>query len=327
MSLQGKIILVTGGCGLIGSTLVDQLLAEDGAARVRVLDNLTRGSLDNLGSALATGRCELVRADIRDFHAIRPHFDGVDTVFHLAAIRITACAAQPRDCQDVLVTGTFNVVQAAHEARVRRFIASSSASVYGLAEQFPTPETHHPYNNRTWYGAAKAANEGLYRSFHDMHGFPYIALRYFNVYGPRMDVFGKYTEVLIRWLEALDRGEAPLIHGDGSTTVDWVYVDDVARANRAAAQSEIVDRVYNIAEGRETSLRQTLDALLRATGHTAVVPRHEPPRGVNAVPRRWADVSRARDELGWSAQIGLEEGLRRLVAWRRVMLSTQAIVA
>jgi UDP-glucose 4-epimerase len=317
MNLRDKTIMVTGGCGLIGSTLVDQLIRDEGAGKIIILDNLTRGTLHNIEWAREHGNVELVQKDIRHFADIRPHFDRVEAVFHLAAIRITACATEPRECLEVMVNGTYNVTEASVQAGVKRFIASSTASVYGGADTYPTREDHHPYNNRTWYGAAKIANEGLYRSFNDMFGLPYVALRYFNVFGPRMDVFGKYTEVLIRWLECLDRGERPIIFGDGSTTVDWVVTDDIARANILAAKSDVVDEVFNIASGTEMSLLDTLKLLLKVTGHEDVQPDFQAERKVNPVPRRLADVTKAREKLGWEARISVEEGLRRLVEWRR----------
>lgn len=320
MELEGKTFLITGGCGLIGSTIIDRLLAGTSASRVVVIDNLSRGTLLNLETALDTGRVELVRDDIRFFDKIRPHFDGVDGVFHQAAIRITRCAEEPRECLEVLVDGTFNVIQACVEAGVQRLVAASSASVYGMADEFPTPETHHSYNNRTIYGAAKAANEGMLRSFHEMHGLDYVALRYFNVYGPRMDVFGKYTEVLIRWLDCLDRDEQPKIFGDGKQTMDFVYVDDVARANTLAMRSTLSDEVFNVASGEETSLLGLLEALLRVTRNEHISPAFLPERTVNPLPRRLADVSKPERMLGFRAAVGLDEGLRRLVQWRRDVL-------
>jgi UDP-glucose 4-epimerase len=312
-------VLVTGGCGLIGSTIVDQLLAAWPTVRIVVVDNLSRGTLLNLETGLATGRVELVREDIRHFDRIRPWFDGVDAVFHQAAIRITRCAQEPRECLEVLVDGTFNVLQACVEAEVKRVVAASSASVYGMADEFPTAETHHPYNNRTLYGAAKSTNEAMLRSFHDMYGLPYIALRYFNVYGPRMDVFGKYTEVLIRWLDCLDRGEQPKIFGDGKQTMDFVYSEDIARANLLAMASDVSDEVFNVASGTETSLLDLLEALLRATGNEGVRPVLLAERAVNPV-RRLADVTKAEHMLGFRARMGIEDGLRRLVTWRREVL-------
>jgi UDP-glucose 4-epimerase len=321
MNLQNKTVLITGGCGLIGSHIADLLVRDEEVGRVIIIDNLTRGTLHNIEWAQRHGNVELARKDIRRFNDIRPYFDGVDVVFHLAAIRITACAAEPRECLEVMIDGTYNVTEASAQAGVKRFVASSTASVYGAADQFPTTEQHHPYNNRTWYGAAKMANEGLYRAFNDMFGLPYVALRYFNVYGPRMDVFGKYTEVLIRWLECLDQGERPKIFGDGQGSMDFVYVEDVARANILAAKSDIVDEVFNVAGGAETTLLGLLQALLKVTGHSDVQPEFLPENKVNPVPRRLADTSKAEKQLGFLAQVGLEEGLRRLVEWRKQVIS------
>src|SRR5262247_4313630 len=321
MNLTNKTVLITGGCGLIGSYIADLLIRDEHVERIIILDNLSRGTLHNIKWAQQQGDVEVVLKDIRHFEDIRPHFDGVDVVFHLAAIRITACAAQPRECLEVMIDGTYNVVEACVEAGVKRLVASSSASVYGAAESFPTSEEHHPYNNRTWYGAAKLANEGLFRAFNDMFGLPYIALRYFNVYGPRMDVFGKYTEVLIRWLDCLDRGERPEIFGDGQTSMDFVYVEDVARANILAAKSDIVDEVFNIGSGAETTLLELLQTLLKVIGRTDVQPEFLPERAINPVPRRLADTTRAENKLGFLAQVELEEGLRRLVEWRRQVIS------
>jgi nucleoside-diphosphate-sugar epimerase len=321
MNLQNKTVLITGGCGLIGSHIADLLVRDEQVGRIIILDNLTRGTLHNIEWAQRHGNVELARKDIRRFDDIRPYFDGVDVVFHLAAIRITACAAEPRECLEVMIDGTYNVTEASAQAGVKRFVASSTASVYGAADQFPTTEQHHPYNNRTWYGAAKMANEGLYRAFNDMFGLPYIALRYFNVYGPRMDVFGKYTEVLIRWLECLDRGERPKIFGDGQGSMDFVYVEDVARANILAAKSDLVDEVFNVASGGETTLLELLQTLLKITGRTDIQPEFMPERAINPVPRRLADTTRAEQKLGFIAKVGLEEGLRKLVEWRKQVIS------
>jgi UDP-glucose 4-epimerase len=313
--IQGSKCLVTGGAGTIGSTVVDQLLAA-GAGEVTVLDNLVRGRRENLAGPLATGAVRLVDGDIRDRSLVTELMQGTDLVFHLAAIRITQCATEPRLALEVLVDGTYEIVEAAADAGVRKVIASSSASVYGLAAEFPTPEDHHPYANDTLYGAAKTFNEGLLRSFHAMKGLDYVALRYFNVYGPRMDIHGLYTEVLIRWMERIEAGQSPLILGDGLQTMDFVFTEDIARANLLAAESDATDEVFNIATGTETSLRELADALLRTMGSDLPV-EFGPPRGVNSVTRRLADVSRAEKRLGWRAEVGLEEGLRRLVSWWR----------
>lgn len=313
--LEGADVLVTGGAGTIGSTLVDQLLGA-GVAHVDVLDNLVRGRRENLTDALASGKVELVDGDIRDRDLVHDLTRGKDLVYHQAAIRITQCAQEPRLALEVLVDGTFNVVEAAAEHRVDKLVAASSASVFGLAEEFPTTERHHHHNNDTIYGAAKSFNEGLVRSFRAMTGLDYVILRYFNVYGPRMDVHGLYTEVLVRWMERIDDGRPPLIFGDGLQTMDFVCVPDIARANVLAGASDIVDGDYNIASGTETSLLELAQALLRVMGSDLAV-EHGPERAVNGVTRRLASTEAARRDLGFEATIGLEEGLEALVEWWR----------
>jgi UDP-glucose 4-epimerase len=311
--MEGQRTLITGGAGLVGSHIADQLVRA-GAREVVVLDNFVRGRRENLAWALANGPVTIVEGDIRDRNLLGRLLPGVDVVFHQAAIRITQCAEEPRLALEVLADGTFNVLEAAASAGVGKVVAASSASVYGLAERFPTDERHHLYGNRTMYGAAKAFNEGLLRCFHEMYGLPYLALRYFNIYGPRMDVHGVYTEVLVRWMERIAAGRPPLILGDGSQTMDFVYIEDVARANLAAAASDATDEVVNVASGVETSLGDLAKVLLRVMGSN-LEPEYGPERAVNPVARRLADTTRARELLGFEATVGLEEGLGRLVAW------------
>jgi UDP-glucose 4-epimerase len=313
--IEGARCLVTGGAGTIGSTIVEQLV-DAGAAEVVVLDNFVRGRPENLVTARASGRVNVVDGDIRDGDLLRSLLDGVDVLFHQAAIRITQCAEEPRLALQVLVDGTYEVIEAAADCRVGKVVAASSASVYGLAETFPTAEDHHPYANDTLYGAAKAFNEGLLRSFHAMRGLDYVALRYFNVYGPRMDIHGFYTEVLIRWMERIESGQPPLILGDGLQTMDFVFTEDIARANLLAADSDVTDEVFNIGSGTETSLGDLAAALLDVM-EADREPEYGPARKVNAVTRRLADVAKAERMLGWKAEVGLDEGLRRLVAWWR----------
>ena len=314
-SLRGERILVTGGAGNIGSHVVDQLL-DSGAREIVVLDNFVRGRRENLAEAITSGSVRVVDGDIRDRALVAKLMRGIDVVFHQAAIRITQCAEEPRLALEVLVDGTFNVVDAAAREGVRKLVAASSASVYGLAEDFPTAEKHHPYANDTLYGAAKTFNEGLLRSFHAMTGLDYVALRYFNVYGPRMDIYGLYTEVLIRWMERISEGRPPLIYGDGSQTMDFVYADDIARANILAATADVSDDVFNVASGTETSLADLARNLLDVMGLDLAV-QFGPERAVNKVPRRLADTNRAREQLGFEAEVGLEDGLSRLVEWWR----------
>ena len=312
-SLAGATVLVTGGAGTIGSTIVDQLL-DAGVGHVRILDNLTRGRRENLAAALEDPRTELIVGDLRDGDLVNDLTKGSNVVFHQAAIRITQCAEEPRLALEVLVDGTFTVLEAAARHRVDKVIAASSASVYGMAERFPTDERHHHHNNDTFYGAAKSFNEGMLRSFQAMYGLPYLALRYFNVYGPRMDVHGVYTEVLVRWMERISDGLPPLIFGDGSQTMDFVYTEDIARANILAAESNLTEGVYNIASHVETSLNDLAEAMLRAMDSDLPI-EYLPPRAVNGVARRLADTSAAERDLGFSAQFSLDAGLRRLVEW------------
>ena len=313
--IDNSVCLVTGGAGTIGSTIVDQLL-DAGAAEIRVLDNFVRGRRENLAAAVASGRVHVVEGDIRDIDAVREATAGTDLVFHQAAIRITQCAEEPRLALEVLADGTFNVLEAAAAARVRKVVAASSASVYGLATEFPTTESQHPWANDTFYGAAKVFNEGMLRSFHAMHGLDYVALRYFNVYGPRMDIHGLYTEVLIRWMERIEAGDPPLIFGDGQQTMDFVYTTDIARANLLAAQAPVTDAVFNIGTNTETSLLQLAEAMLHAMGSELSV-EFGPERSVNGVTRRLASIDAARSQLGWKPEVDLDEGLRRLVTYWR----------
>ncbi len=316
MKIDGSRILVTGGCGLVGSTTIDLLLRDHAPEQIVIVDNLSRGTLANVSEILKDPRVILLREDIRDVQAMHKASQGMDAVIHMATLRITACAAEPREALEVMCDGSYTVLEAAQAAGVKKVVAASSASIYGLADAFPTREDHHPYNNRTWYGASKIMLEGLLRSFNDMYGLPYVALRYFNVYGPRMDIHGKYTEVLIRWMERISAGQSPLILGDGTATMDFVYIDDVARSNIAALESDVSDEVFNVASGTETSLNQLAAALLSVMG-SSLSPEYGPERKVNPVSRRLADTAKAERMLGFRAEVGLEDGLARLVEWWR----------
>jgi UDP-glucose 4-epimerase len=323
VELAGARCLVTGGAGTIGSAVCDQLV-EAGAGEVIVIDNLVRGRRANLAGALSSGRVRLVEGDIRDRTLLAELMAGTDVLFHLAAIRITQCAEEPRLALEVLVDGTFDVLEAAVAAGVRKVVASSSASVYGQAEVFPTGEDHHPYANDTFYGAAKTFNEGMLRSFHAMYGLDYVALRYFNVYGPRMDVHGVYTEVLVRWMERVVAGKPLLIFGDGRQTMDFVFTADIARANLLAATADVTDRVYNVASGAETSLRELAESLLHVMDADDLGVEYGPARRVNAVARRLADTTAATADLGFKAEVDLVTGLHRLVDWWRPQQVRQA---
>ena len=311
--LKGARFLITGGAGFVGSTIADQLL-EAGAAEVRIIDNFIRGSWANVKHALADGRTKITEGDIRDAALVDRLTDGVDYVFHQAALRITRCAEFPREAVEVLMVGTLNVLESAVRHKVKKIVAASSASVYGEPSYLPMDE-EHPFNNRTMYGAGKVANEQMLRAYFTTYGLPYVAFRYFNVYGPRMDLTGVYTEVLIRWLDAIEAGKPPLIFGDGKQSMDFVAVEDVARANLRAMESDVTDEVFNVGTGIETSLNELCAELLKLTG-SSLQPEYRPARAVANVSRRRAGTEKAERLLGFRSSISLSKGLQQLIDWR-----------
>ena len=311
--IKDSVIVVTGGAGFVGSHVVEQLLAHE-PRRIHVVDNFLRGSRENLAGVLSNPALELIEGDIRDRALMDGLLSRADFCFHLAALRITRCAAEPREAFEVMLRATFDLAESAVRHKVKKVVYSSSASVYGLAPEFPTSEAAAPWDNATLYGAAKLFGEQLLRSFHADHGLDYVALRYFNVYGERMDTEGKYTEVLVRWLDCIRDGKPPLIFGDGSQTMDFVHVTDVARANLAALVAPSTDEAFNVGTGRETSLRELLDLLLAANG-SRLEPVTMPERTVNPVRRRLASVEKAKRLLGFETTVRLEEGLAQLSRW------------
>lgn len=322
--LKGAKCLVTGGAGFVGSAIVDQLL-DAGAAEVRVLDNFVRGNLGNLSQALEKGRVSVTDGDVCDRNLVDKLVQGADYVFHQAALRITRCAEAPREAVAVLIDGTLNVLDSAVRHGVRKIVAASSASVYGEPSYLPIDESH-PFNNRTMYGAGKIAGEQILRAYYTASGLRYVAFRYFNVYGPRMDITGVYTEVLIRWLDAIESGKPPLIFGDGSQSMDFVFVEDVARVNLLAAQSDVTDEVFNVGTGIQTSLNELCEVLLRLTD-SKLRPEHRETRAVANVQTRRAGVEKAKRELGFEATVSLEQGLRELIRWRQMVRQPAAVVA
>ena len=324
--LAGQRILVTGGAGFVGSHIADELVAL-GAGKIVVVDNMVRGRVGNLTKALQSGKVELVHGDVRDKDLMRRLVAGCDTVFHQAALRITHCAAEPDEAMSVMVDATYALLRLCVELNVRKVVMASSASIYGLADRFPTTENAPPYDNRTLYGAAKSFGEGLLRSFNDMYGLDYVALRYFNVYGPRMDLHGRYTEVMVRWMERLEKGLPPIVFGDGLQTMDMIHVHDIARANILAAEAEASDRVYNVGSETETSLLDLARALGRAVGRPDLVPVHEGERAVNPVPRRLASGAAAAADLGFRPTLPFDEGIADLVAWWRAETAAAALEA
>jgi len=313
-TIRGSRVLITGGAGFVGSTTADHLL-DAGAKEVRVLDNFVRGNRRNLENAKQKGDLLIIEGDVCDADVVDSAVAGVDYVFHQAALRITRCAEAPSEAIQVLINGTSNVLESAVKHKVKKIVAASSASVYGNPSYLPMDE-NHPFNNRTLYGAGKIANEQMLRAYYEMFQLPYVALRYFNIYGPRMDIDGVYTEVLVRWMDAIDAGQSPKIFGDGSQSMDFIYVEDVARANVAAMVSDATDDVFNIGTGVQTSLKELCQLLLAITG-SDLKPEYLEARKVNNVRARRAAIHKAEEMIGFRPRVNLESGLKGLLSWHK----------
>jgi UDP-glucose 4-epimerase len=316
MDIRGKKLVLIGGAGLIGSHTVDRLLRED-VAEIVVYDNFVRGTHENLAGALGDPRVKIFEAggDITQTDILRAALDKADGVFHFAALWLLQCHEFPRAAFDVNIRGTFNVMEACIAAGVKRLVYSSSASVYGDAVEEPMTE-EHPFNNKNFYGATKICGEAMLRAFHHRYGLNYVGLRYMNVYGPRQDYQGAYIAVIMKMLDAIDRGEGPTIFGDGSEAFDFVAVEDCAKANVCAMRADVVDRCYNVGTGRRTSLKQIAEKLLSLTGSNQEI-RFAPRSQATLVRNRIGSPVKARNDLGFDAEVSLDEGLARLIAWRK----------
>jgi UDP-glucose 4-epimerase len=315
MELQDKRVVVIGGAGLIGSHAVDQLLAEK-VREIVIYDNFVRGTMENLASALKDPRVAIFEAggDITQPDILEAALKGADGVFHFAALWLLQCHEYPRSAFEVNVKGMFNVLDACVRTGVKRLVWSSSASVYGDAVEEPMTEDH-PFNNKNFYGATKICGEAMARAYHHRYGLDHVGLRYMNVYGPRQDYKGAYIAVIMKMLDAIDRGEGPTIFGDGSEAFDFVAVEDCARANICAMKAPVTDRFYNVGTGQRTSLKEIAERLLRLTGSNQKI-RYAPRSQATLVRNRIGSPKRAAEEIGFTAAIGLDEGLRRLIAWR-----------
>jgi UDP-glucose 4-epimerase len=313
MKLDDSRILVIGGAGFVGSHVVDQLTKEP-VREIVVLDNFVRGTRHNLEPATSDKRVQIVDGSITDRELLRELMQGTDYVFHFAALWLFECVHQPRSALEVNVGGTFNVIEAAQQAGVKKVIYSSSASVYGDALFTPMTEDH-PFNNRTMYGATKIAGEQFFRSSYEQHKLDYVGLRYMNIYGPRMDYKGTYVSVIMKVLDRIDQGQPPIIFGDGTQAYDFVHVDDVARANILALKSEATDEFFNVGMGVKTSIDELVARLIEITG-TNVRPEYRPQEQM-FVTHRVGSTEKAERMLDFRARITLDEGLRSVVEWRR----------
>lgn len=311
--IKGKRILVTGGAGFIGSHIVDHLILEK-PKEIIVFDNFVRGTKENLKEAMKSKKIKIVKGDITNIQQINKAMKGVDYVFHEAALWLLNCEENPREAINVNIIGTYNVLEACVKNKVKKIIAASSSSVYGDGIYFPTDESH-PFNNYLFYGATKVADEQLYRAFWKRFGLDYVAFRYLNVYGPRQDYRSAYISAIMNFINKIAAGDAPIIKGDGTATMDLIYVGDVAEANIMALKSDVTNECFNAASGRETTVKQLLDTLVDLMGAKDVQPVYEP-RDKKLVSRRFGCAKKAKKMLGFSAKTSVKEGMKKVIEWR-----------
>lgn len=323
MHIKGSRILVIGGAGFIGSHVVDELTKED-VSEIIVYDNFCRGTMDNLRDALNDSRVRIydIGGDVCQTDILDSAMQGIDYVFHLAALWLLQCYEYPRAAFDVNIRGTFNVLEACVKHKVKKLIYSSSASVYGDAVEIPMTE-EHPYNNKTFYGATKIAGEQICRAFYHRYGLKYLALRYMNVYGPRQDYKGAYIAVIMKILDRLDQGLPPIVYGDGSQAYDFIYVSDVAHSNLCALKSDRTDEAYNIGMGTQTTVKELCELILKITGKNYEI-QYEP-AGQTFVTNRIGSIDKAKKDLGFEGKVNLSEGLAKLIEWRKSYFKTTGL--
>jgi len=316
--LQNSRVLVIGGAGFIGSFVVSELLKEP-VKEVIIYDNFTRGKMENIEESLKDARCSVFPygGDIRDIDILDKAMEGIDCVFHLAAMWLLHCKDFPRTAFEVNIAGTFNVLEACVKHRIKKLIYSSSASVYGEAVEIPMTETH-PFNNKNFYGATKIAGEAMCTAFHYKYGLEVIGLRYMNVYGPRQDQNSVYSGVIPILINKIDKGEPPIINGDGTQSYDFIYVEDAARCNLLAAKSNVKFGYYNVATGIQTSIKELCDAILRLKNSNLEIKYipYSPDDARQFVKNRIGSTEKAEKEIGFKYKYSLEEGLKKLIDWR-----------
>jgi UDP-glucose 4-epimerase len=313
--IKGSKILVTGGMGNIGSHIIDALVRE-GADRIIVYDNFSEGELDNLNWAMENGPVELIRADIRDPEDLDTAMRGIDYVFHAASMLLLESKSKPRKALEVNVNGTFNVFNAAVKNGVKKVIFSSSASVFGDPLRLPVDEDH-PFNNVTIYGGTKIAGEQICTYFYHEHKIDFVGLRYYNVYGPRQSIKGAYAQVLPRWLDRIDNGKPLVIFGDGSQTMDMIFVHDIALANILSLKSDVTNEFFNIGTGIETSVGELAHTIMELKDYH--LPEVYEPHDINLVKRRRCSTDKSERLLGFRAQVDVRTGLKQYIEWRDSM--------
>lgn len=318
MKLDNSKVLVIGGAGFIGSFVVAELLKEN-ISEVVVYDNFARGKKEYLKDSLKDSRCRLfpIGGDVREIDILNKAMEGMDYVVCLAAMWLLHCKDFPRTAFDVNIAGTFNVLEACVNNKIKKLIWSSSASVYGDAVELPMTESH-PFNNKNFYGATKIAGEAMATAFNDRYGLEVIGLRYMNVYGPHQDQTAAYTGVVPIMLNKIEANEAPTINGDGSQAYDFIYVEDVARCNVDALKSNTAFGFYNVGTEVQTSIKELCDTILNLKNSNLEVI-YKPYSADDAralVQNRIGSKEKAEKELGFRYKYSLEEGLQKLIDWR-----------
>ena len=318
MDLSNKTFLVTGGAGFIGSSLVKELLKHD-VGKVVIFDNFSRGKNENISNSLLDDRCTLYEngGDIRDVDLLNDAMKGVDGVFHFAAMWLLHCRDFPRTAFHVNIEGTFNVLESCVKNNIERLVYSSSASVYGDAVEVPMTE-NHPFNNRNFYGATKIAGEAMCKAYHDRYGLEYVGLRYMNVYGPGQDQNAAYSGVIPIMLNHIDAGKEPNINGDGTQAYDFIYVEDAARCNISAMQSNVVDEFYNAGTEVQTSISELCEKI-KVLKKSNLKVNYNPYKDDDVrqfVQNRIGSNDKAFKQLGFKYKYDLETGLKKLIEWR-----------
>ena len=316
--LENAKILIIGGVGFIGSFLAKEILKEP-VKEVILYDNFQRGKIDNIEDSLKDPRCSVFPygGDIREIDILDKAMEGVDYVFHLAAMWILHCKDFPRTAFEVNIAGTFNVLEACVKHKVKKLIYSSSSSVYGDAVQIPMKEDH-PFNNKNFYGATKIAGEAMCTAYNDRYGLEVIGLRYMNVYGAGQDQHAVYSGVVPVVLNKIDRNEQPVVNGDGTQAYDFIYVEDVARSNISAIKSDIKLGYYNIGTGVQTNVKHLCNTMLKLKNSDLKI-KYIPYNSDDArqlVQNRIGSTEKAEQELGFKYKYSLEEGLKELIKWR-----------
>lgn len=318
MELNGSRVLIIGGAGFIGGFVVKELLGHP-VKEVIIYDNFARGKMDNIEESLTDPRCSIFPfgGDVRDLDILEKAFEGIDYVFHLAAMWLLHCKDFPRTAFEVNIAGTFNVLEACVRHKVKKLVYSSSASVYGDAVQVPMTEDH-PFNNKNFYGATKISGESMCTAFNDRYGLKVVGLRYMNVYGPGQDQHAVYTGVVPIMLNKIAANETPVINGDGSQAYDFVYVEDVARANVDALLSGVSCGFYNVGTGIQTTVRDLCETILRLKNSKLKVQYqpYAPDDARQFVKNRIGSAKKATEEINFKYTYTLEEGLQKLIDWR-----------